>query len=82
MIKLSKGQITMSWLLGIAATVLLASYGSMTASNVRTDDKVQTVQTEVNQTKVDIGKLQAQGPDIDRRLTNIETKIDLLLERK
>ena len=44
--KMTKGQISIAWVIGIGVSIALAAFGTITATNNRTDDKVGAAQKE------------------------------------
>jgi len=70
-----QGQITISWVLGIAASIAIAAAATMTSSSVRTDNKIGEVKIVQSQTTERVAKLEEAISTL--KMDNQEIKMDI-----
>ena len=71
----NKGQISISWVLGIAASIALAAFGTITATNVKTNEKVGVAQKETSLVSERTAKLETAVPIIQKDIAEVKTEI-------
>ena len=76
-----KGQINLSYLVIGGIGLIVTLFGSVTAINNRTDDKVGGVQKEVAQISERAAKLETIVPIIDKRLEGIEKSLKMIEQK-
>ena len=81
-LKKHKGQVTLSTLLGIGVSILIAAAGSFSASVNHTDGKIEGLRSTNESTLQRVATVEAENKEVSRRLDSIEKKIDLLLTRQ
>ena len=78
---MNKGQINIFAVLGIGITISLFTIGGYFAQTVRTDEKINSTNTEVNLTKERTARLEADSITVKEDLRVIKADIKELLKR-
>ena len=63
---MKRGQISISWVIGIGVSIALAAAGTFAANDNRTDDKVGGVQKEVTIVSERVARLETSIPNIEK----------------
>ena len=76
---MNRGQIATTAVIGWGIALAVVAFGSFSASGRYTDSKIEKLGEVITDDARDIASLQAQVPDISRRLDSIEKKLDILI---
>ena len=80
MFRNESGQINLLGLLGLGASIIIASVTGYVAQNVRTDAKIDTVKIAVGETEKNIVVLQTEGTQYRKDIDGINKKLDELIK--
>ena len=80
-IKYQSGQVNILAVIGIVVSISLATIGGYFAQTVRTDEKINSTNTEVNLTKERTARLEADSITVKEDLRVIKADIKELLKR-
>ena len=75
-----RGQIELPWIVGIGVTIAIASVTGYVAQNVRTDSKIEVVQTNIGETEKNVAVLQTEGIQYRKDIDGINRKLDELIK--
>mgnify|MGYP001558852735 CR=1 FL=1 len=76
-----KGQISLNWIIGLGASVVVAFAGSMLTQNNVFNSKIDNVNVKVNTSERDITRLQTQSTQYQKDIEGINKKLDEILKR-
>lgn len=72
---MNKGQISVSWLIGIGVSVAVAAFGTINVTNNRTDEKVGVVQHQASMISERTAKLETSIPAIQEDIKEIKESL-------
>lgn len=72
---MTKGQISIAWVIGIGVSIALAAFGTITATNNRTDDKVGAAQKETTLVSERVARLETSVPIMQADIKEIKDSL-------